>query len=67
MYKSKTAIKSYFAFSVSIILLCFIGNTVQAAPFECFAVSDLVRIFEERQKEHSSFFRGSILIESQGI
>jgi hypothetical protein len=47
MYKSTTAIKSYFAFSMSIILLCFAGNIVQAAPFECFAVSDLVRIFED--------------------
>jgi len=27
--------------------LCFIDNTLQAAPFECFAVSDLVRIFED--------------------
>jgi len=43
----KTLFKSYFAFSMLIILLCFIGNTVQAAPFECFAVSDLVRIFED--------------------
>jgi len=43
----KTSLKSYFAFSMLIILLCFIGNTVQAAPFECFAVSDLVRIFED--------------------
>ena len=43
----KTALKSYFVFSMSIILLCFIGNAVQAAPFECFAVSDLVRIFED--------------------
>ena len=43
----KTALKSYFVFSMLIILLCFIGNTVQAAPFECFAVSDLVRIFED--------------------
>ena len=47
MYKSKTAIKSYFIFSMLIILLCFIENTLLAAPFECFAVSDLVRIFED--------------------
>ncbi len=47
MYRSKTAIKSYFIFSMSIILLCFFDNTVQAVPFECFAVSDLVRIFED--------------------
>ena len=43
----KTALKSYFVFSISIILLCFIGNTVQGATFECFAISDLVRIFED--------------------
>jgi hypothetical protein len=47
MYKSKTAIKSYLAFSTSIILLCFTVNIAQADPFECFAVSDLVRIFED--------------------
>ncbi len=47
MYKSKTAIKSCFVLSMLIILFCFIDNTVQAASFECFAVSDLVRIFED--------------------
>ena len=45
--KSKAAIKSYFVFFISIILLCFNGNIVQAAPFECFPASDLVRIFED--------------------
>jgi len=45
MYKTK--IKSYFVFSISIILLCFIDNTVLGTPFECFAVSDLTRIFED--------------------
>ena len=43
----KTTLKSYFVFSMLFILLCFIGNSVQGAPFECFAVSDLVRIFED--------------------
>jgi hypothetical protein len=43
----KTVLKSYFVFSISIVLLCFIGNAVEAASFECFAVSDLVRIFED--------------------
>jgi hypothetical protein len=47
MYNNRTAIRSYFVFSVSIILLCLIGNNAQGAPFECFAVSDLVRIFED--------------------
>jgi hypothetical protein len=47
MYKSKNEIKPYFVFSTLIILSCFIGNIVQAAPFECFTVSDLVRVFED--------------------
>jgi len=45
--KSNAAIKSYFVFFISIILLCFNGNITQAAPFECFAVSDLVRVFDD--------------------
>ncbi len=47
MYKTKTLNNPFFVFSVSIILLCLICNAIQAAPFECFAVSDLVRIFED--------------------
>ena len=47
MYTNKTAVKSCFVFSMLVILFCFIDNTVQAASFECFAVSDLVRIFED--------------------
>ena len=47
MYKTKTLTKSFFVFSMSIILLCFTNNIVQAAPFECYVVSDLVRIFED--------------------
>ena len=47
MFNNKMAISLYFLFSVSIVLLCLISNTVQGAPFECFAVSDLVRIFED--------------------
>jgi hypothetical protein len=47
MCESQTKIKSYFIFSLSILSLCVFDNTVQAAPFECFAVSDLVRIFED--------------------
>ncbi len=47
MFNNKMAISLYFLFSVSIILLCLISNTVQGASFECFAVSDLVRIFED--------------------
>jgi len=47
MYKSQASIRSYLVFSISIILLCSVDNTVQAAPFECFAVSDLVRIFDD--------------------
>jgi hypothetical protein len=47
MCKSKITVKSYLIFSMPIISLCFFNNTVQAAPFECFAVSDVVRIFED--------------------
>ena len=47
MFNNKMVISQYFFFSVSIVLLCLISNTVQGAPFECFAVSDLVRIFED--------------------
>lgn len=47
MYKNQTKIKSYLIFSISVISLCLFDNTVQAVPFECFAVSDLVRIFED--------------------
>ena len=43
----KTTLKTYFVFSMLVILFCLRGNTVQAASFECFAVSDLVRIFED--------------------
>ncbi len=43
----KTALGSYLVFSILINYLGFIGNTAQAAPFECFAVSDLVRVFED--------------------
>ena len=47
MYTSKTTTKSSFVFSMLVILFCFIDNTLQGDPFECFAVSDLVRIFED--------------------
>ena len=47
MCESQTKIKSYLIFSMSILSSCFFDNTVQAAPFECFAVSDLVRVFED--------------------
>jgi hypothetical protein len=45
MYRSETAIKSCFVFSMLIILFCLIDNTVQGASFECFAAGDLVRSF----------------------
>ena len=47
MCESQTKIKSYLIFSMSIVSLCFFNNTAQAAPFECFAVSDVMRIFED--------------------
>ena len=47
MYKSKNAIKSCLFFSVLIILSYILDNPAQAAPFEFFAVSDLVRVFED--------------------
>jgi hypothetical protein len=50
MYKNKTPIWSRLVFPISVILLCFFDNIVQAAPFEFFAVSDLVRVFEDGYK-----------------
>jgi len=47
MYKSKNAFNSWLIFSISIISLCFFHNTLLAVPFECFAVSDLIRVFED--------------------
>ena len=47
MYKSKNAFNSWVIFSMSIILLCFSDDIVQAATFESFAVIDLVRVFED--------------------
>ena len=47
MCESQTKIKSYLIFSMLIVSLCLFDNKVHAAPFECFAVSDLVRIFED--------------------
>ena len=45
---SKTmTLRPYSVFPVTIVLLCSICITMQAAPFECFAVSDLVRVFED--------------------
>jgi hypothetical protein len=47
MYKSKNANKPYFIYYILIILLFFFDNALQATPFECFAVSDLARVFED--------------------
>ena len=47
MYKDKTSIRLHLVFCISIILLCFFDSTMQAADFELFAVSDLVRVFED--------------------
>ena len=47
MYKVKNPIKQYCILSISIIILCLFENTLLAAPVECFAVSDLVRVFED--------------------
>jgi hypothetical protein len=47
MFKVKNLIKQYCIFSISIIILCLFEKTLLAAPVECFAVSDLVRVFED--------------------
>jgi len=47
MFDKEVAFDPHFIFSVSVILLCLICATMQGAPYECFAVSDLVRIFED--------------------
>ncbi len=48
MFSKKVAFSPHFIFSVAVVLLCLTcANTQGGAPFECFAVSDLVRIFED--------------------
>ncbi len=48
MFSKKVAFSPHFIFSVAVVLLCLTcANTQGGPPFECFAVSDLVRIFED--------------------
>jgi hypothetical protein len=48
MFSKEVALKSHLFVSVAVVLLCLTcTNTQGGPPFECFAVSDLVRIFED--------------------
>jgi hypothetical protein len=47
MLGKESALRSHMIVSAAIVLLCSACATAQAAPFECFAVSDLVRVFED--------------------
>ena len=47
MFSRKSTLRPYSIVPLTIVLLCSLCITMQAAPFECFAVSDLVRIFED--------------------
>jgi len=47
MFNRRSTLRPYSIVPLAIILLCSLCITMQAAPFECFAVSDLVRIFED--------------------
>ena len=47
MFSRKSTLRPYSIVPLTIVLLCSLCITMQAAPFECFAVSDLVRVFED--------------------
>jgi len=47
MFSKQTAFKPRLIVSVAIVALSLTCVTGQGAPFECFAVSDLVRLFED--------------------
>jgi hypothetical protein len=48
MFSKEAAFSPRLIFSVAVVLLCLTcANTQGPPPFECFAVSDLVRIFED--------------------
>ena len=47
MVTIKMTLRPYSIIPLITILLCSVCITMQAAPFECFAVSDLIRVFED--------------------
>lgn len=48
MFSKEVVFSPHLLFSVAVVLLCLTCATTQGdPPFECFAVSDLVRIFED--------------------
>ena len=48
MFSKEVVFSPHLIFSVAVVLLCLTCATTQGyPPFECFAVSDLVRIFED--------------------
>jgi hypothetical protein len=47
MVSNKVEFSPHLIVSLAVVLLCSTSITMQGAPFECFAVSDLVRIFED--------------------
>ena len=47
MFSKEVVFSPHSIFSVAVVLLCLTCANTQGAPFECFAVSDLVRIFED--------------------
>lgn len=48
MFSKEVVFSPHLIFSVAVVLLCLTCATMQGdPPFECFAVSDLVRIFED--------------------
>ena len=47
MFSKEVVFSPHLVFSVAVVLLCLTCANTRGAPFECFAVSDLVRIFED--------------------
>ena len=47
MFSKEMSFSSHLIFFVAVVLLCLTCGAMQGATFECFAVSDLVKIFED--------------------
>ncbi len=47
MFNKKPALSPHSVVLGAVVLLCWVCVTMQGAPVECFAVSDLVRVFED--------------------
>jgi hypothetical protein len=47
MFDKKPRLGSHWVVSAAVVLFCSVCVTTQGAPIECFAVSDLVRVFED--------------------